>query len=344
MELSPRKQAVLAAVTKAYIKTGDPVGSKALTALLKNAPSAATLRNEMSELCDMGLLAQPHTSAGRIPTSSGFKLYVNSLMTPEKLSDGMKRQIDSSLDGLHCAPEKIPEAAGKLLSDLTGLPAVVCFETDGSPKIKSAELFPVSRGSVMLLIVTADGRTRHTVLRLGTECTKSFLEKSRDIISRRINGRRTDELTRGYMQSVAAEAGADAFALMPLFSSVLESAAGIESSGAYLLGEQRLYGICESKAAAKRILSLVALREPMITLTKRFDGNIGTVFGRDSGFRELENNTMIAAKYYGSDRFKGTLCVIGPNRMSYGQIIPSVEYTALRLTEIMTEAQKDMED
>ena len=79
MELSPRKQAVLAAVTKAYIKTGEPVGSKALTALLKNAPSAATLRNEMSELCDMGLLAQPHTSAGRIPTSSGFKLYVNSL-------------------------------------------------------------------------------------------------------------------------------------------------------------------------------------------------------------------------------------------------------------------------
>ena len=340
MELSPRKQAVLAAVTKAYIKTGEPVGSKALTALLKNAPSAATLRNEMSELCDMGLLAQPHTSAGRIPTSSGFKLYVNSLMTPEKLSDGMKRRIDSSLIGLHCAPE----AAGKLLSDLTGLPAVVCFKTDGSPKIRSVELFPVSKGSVMLLIVTADGRTRHTVLRLGTDYTRDYAEKCRDIIVRRINGRRTDELTRGYMQSLAAEAGTDTFALMPLFSAVLESAAGIESSGAYLLGEQRLYGICESQAAAKRILSLVALREPMLTLTERFDGNVGTVFGRDSGFRELENNTIIAAKYYGSDRFKGTLSVIGPNRMSYGQIIPSVEYTALRLTEIMTEAQKDMED
>ena len=192
MELSPRKQADLAAVTKAYIKTGEPVGSKALTALLKNAPSAATLRNEMSELCDMGLLAQPHTSAGRIPTSSGFKLYVNSLMTPEKLSDGMKRRIDSSLIGLHCAPEKIPEAAGKLLSDLTGLPAVVCFKTDGSPKIRSVELFPVSKGSVMLLIVTADGRTRHTVLRLGTDYTRDYAEKCRDIIVRRINGRRTD--------------------------------------------------------------------------------------------------------------------------------------------------------
>lgn len=344
MELSPRKQAVLAAVTKAYIKTGEPVGSKALTALLKNAPSAATLRNEMSELCDMGLLAQPHTSAGRIPTSSGFKLYVNSLMTPEKLSDVMKRRIDSKLSGLHCAPEKIPTEAGNLLSDLTGLPAVVCFKTDGSPKIRNAEIFPVSKGSVMLLIVTADGRTRHTVLRLGADYTKGYAEKCRDIIVRRINGRRTDELTRGYMQSVAAEAGTDAFALMSLFSALFESAAGIESSGVFLLGEQRLYGICESQAAAKRILSLVALREPMLTLTERFDGNVGTVFGRDSGFRELENNTIIAAKYYGSDRFKGTLSVIGPNRMSYGQIIPSVEYTALRLTEIMTGAQKDMED
>lgn len=344
MELSPRKQAVLAAVTKAYIETGEPIGSKALTALLKNAPSAATLRNEMSELCDMGLLAQPHTSAGRIPTSSGFKLYVNSLMTPEKLSDGMKRRIDISLGGLHCAPEKIPSAAGRLLSELTGLPSVVCFETDGSPKIRNVEILPISRSSVMLLIVTADGRTRHTVLRLGADYTKELAEKSQSIIKTRINGKRTDELTRGYMQSVVTESGAYALALMPLFTALLESAAGIESSGAELFGEQLLYGICKNDAAAKRIMSLISLREPLIKLTERFNGNVGTVFGRDSGFRELENNTIIAARYYGSDRFKGTLGVIGPNRMSYGQIIPGVEYIALRLTEIMTEAQKDMED
>lgn len=84
MELSPRKQAVLAAVTKAYIKTGEPVGSKALTALLKNAPSAATLRNEMSELCDMGLLAQPHTSAGRIPTRQRLPSFMSIRSDPRK--------------------------------------------------------------------------------------------------------------------------------------------------------------------------------------------------------------------------------------------------------------------
>ena len=86
MELSPRKQAVLAAVTKAYIATGEPVGSKALAAMLKNAPSSATLRNEMSELCELGLLSQPHTSAGRVPTSRGFRTYIDTLMKTDKIS------------------------------------------------------------------------------------------------------------------------------------------------------------------------------------------------------------------------------------------------------------------
>ena len=115
MELSPRKRAVLAAVAKAYIKTGEPVGSKTLAAMLKNAPSSATLRSEMSELCELGLLAQPHTSAGRVPTSRGLKTYVDSLMSPDKISEGDKAFIDRGLSNIHAAPEKIPEIGGELL-------------------------------------------------------------------------------------------------------------------------------------------------------------------------------------------------------------------------------------
>ena len=86
IELTPRKQAVLKAIVKAYIETGEPIGSKILTSLIENAPSSATLRNEMSELVSMGLLEQPHTSAGRIPTSDGLKLYVNNLMSKTEIS------------------------------------------------------------------------------------------------------------------------------------------------------------------------------------------------------------------------------------------------------------------
>ena len=102
MELSPRKQAVLAAIIRTYIETGEPVGSKVLTGLIENAPSSATLRNEMSELCGLGLLEQPHTSAGRIPTSNGFKVYVDSLMRPKQITASAKNFIDSRLSDIYC--------------------------------------------------------------------------------------------------------------------------------------------------------------------------------------------------------------------------------------------------
>ena len=98
LELTPRKQAVLKAIVKAYIETGEPVGSKILTELIENAPSSATLRNEMSELCDLGFLEQPHTSAGRIPTSRGFQFYVKKLMPAGEISESDKAYIDNALE------------------------------------------------------------------------------------------------------------------------------------------------------------------------------------------------------------------------------------------------------
>ena len=92
------------------------------------------------------------------------------------------------------------------------------------------------------------------------------------------------------------------------------------------------------------LISLVNLREPMLSLLDGIDGRVGVIFGNDTGFTELNSDSIVAARYSGKDKYKGTVGVIGPNRMSYDQIIPSVEYTALKLTELMTQAQKDMEE
>ena len=344
MELSPRKQAVLAAVTSAYIKTGEPIGSKALTLLLKNAPSSATLRSEMSELCDLGLLTQPHTSAGRIPTSRGFKLYVDTLMRPDKISESDKAFIDAGLKNLHTAPEEIPQRAGELLSELTGLPAVTCFCTGSSPEIRRAELIPVSRNSVLLLLITRDGRARSRIFRTGLGYTPGLALKFSELVEKRVKGRPVTELTKGYMQSIIASAGSDSLDLAPFMSVLFETAAGIEESDVSLSGETELYNICESEAAARRILSLVSLKEPILSIIDGINGGLGVVFGSETGFRELNSKTVIAAKYGGKDRLKGAVALIGPNRISYDRLIPVVEYTALRLSDIMTEAGQDMEE
>lgn len=342
MELSPRKQAVLAAVTKAYIETGEPIGSKALTLILKNAPSSATIRSEMSELCELGLLTQPHTSAGRIPTSRGFKLYVDMLMSPDKISESDKAFIDNGLRNLHIAPEKIPRTACELLSSMTGLPAITCFKAEQSPIIKQAQLVRLSRNSVLLWLLTGDGRTRSQVFRTGCAYTPELDSKFTEIVSKRLTGKNVNELTRAYMQSVTASAAS--LDLAPVISALFEMAQGIEASDVTLSGESALYNICGSETAARRLLSLIKLKEPLLSVVDGIKGNTGVVFGGETGYKELWGYNVIAAKYSVKDKYKGAVGLIGPNRVSYNRLIPVIEYTATRLSDIMTEAGKDMEE
>ena len=344
MELTPRKQAVLKAIVKAYIETGEPVGSKILTSLLENAPSSATLRNEMSELCELGLLQQPHTSAGRVPTTVGYKVYVDTLMNKNEVSAQTAAYIDDALKEVNCEPEAIPQLAARALSKLTGLPAVCCLITDNPPKIKQIELLPIGRYSFLLLVVTDDGRARNRILRLSKDFSDEARECFNSIYDVHIKRKTVDTLTKGYMQSVIARAGIYALELMPIFTAIFETAADIEEKAVHLSGENALYNISGSEQAARRILSLIKSRDPFISILRDIGDGVGAVFGVDTGYKELLEDTIIAAKFSGADKYKGYVGVIGPTRMSYEQIMPATKYAAMKLTEIMTEAQKDMED
>ena len=341
IELTPRKQAVLKAIVKAYIETGEPIGSKILTSLIENAPSSATLRNEMSELVSMGLLAQPHTSAGRIPTSDGLKLYVNNLMQKSDILLDHKDFIDNRFDMINEMPEKIPAKAGEILSDLTSLPVIACIITPETAVIKKIELLNLSRNTVMLLLLTNDSRTRNRIFRLGDSITPQMLERFKEIVNTKIKGKPLEELSIGYMQSLVASVGLDAFDLMPLFNVLFETANEIESMSVDLSGVSRLYNVCGNEESARRIISLIESRDPIISLFERLGD--GVVFGKDTGFSELHGDTLIAAKF-GNNKYKGYIAVIGPDRLSYEQIIPTIEYTASKLSALMTKAQKDMED
>ncbi len=341
IELTPRKQAVLKAIVKAYIETGEPIGSKFLTELIENAPSSATLRNEMNELAGMGLLEQPHTSAGRIPTSDGLKLYVNDLMVKGEITPDKKSFIDERFDGITDMPEKIPARAGEILSDLTGLPVIACVLTNETATVKKVELLNISRNTVMLLAVTGDSRTRNRIFRLSNDFTPELLEKFKEIVNLKIKGKPLEDLCIGYMQSIVASLGLDAFKLMPLFNALFETLNEIDSKAVDLSGVSRLYNVCGDEEKAKRIISLIERRDPIISLFE-CTGN-GVLFGKDTGYSEFTSDTLIAAKFT-SDKYKGYIALIGPNRISYEQLIPTIEYTAEKLSKVITAAQKDMED
>ena len=344
MELTERKRAVLKAIVKAYIDTGEPIGSKNLMLLLDNAPSSATLRNEMSELCELGLLLQPHTSAGRIPTSKGYRFYVDSLMSPSVLPDKSARYIKEEVETLRSDPESMPVSAAKILSELTGLPAVACLIPEKIPRIKRIELLPIGKFSTMLLLITDDGRTRNRIFRQGRSFTEDMKNCFDDIVRQNIKGKPINELTKAYMQSVIVKSGIYSLSLMPLLTAAFETASEIETSSVTLSGDKYLYNVCSDEKQADGIFSLIRRKDPIVSIFESAEEQGGVVFGADTGFEELSPNTVIASKFTSCDKYKGYLGIIGPNRMSYEQIIPFIKYTADVLTVNMTEAQKDMED
>lgn len=343
MELSPRKQAVLKAIVKAYIETGEPIGSKNLTLLLENAPSSATLRNEMSELCELGLLHQPHTSAGRIPTNEGYRIYIDSLMSRSVLNVNSAQFIEDALMTIRTEPENIPRITAETLSHFTGLPAVSVLITEKTPRVKKIELLPIGKYSLMLLVITDDGRNRNCVFRQGKNFTESAENTFRELVERRIKGKPVTELTKAYMQTVATEAGLFALDLLPLFTAVYETTQKIKMIDVNLSGEKHLYNICGDKSAHK-IVSLLNDEQSAIRIFKDIKDETEVIFGADTGYSELSNNTVVAARFNGAQKYNGYIGVIGPNRISYEQIIPLIEYTAEKLTKIMSEAEKDMED
>lgn len=342
MELSARKKAVLAAIIRTYIETGEPVGSKVLTELLENAPSSATLRNEMSELSELGLLTQPHTSAGRVPTSRAFQLYVTSLMEPSGIADSTRRYIDSSLSDAVGELEILPGIASETLSALTGFPAVSCYTVNADVTVKKVGLVPVSKRSGLLFVITSDGRSRSRICRLplGFELLSDVFTK---IVRERILRTPLYDMGKAKLQNIIAAAGLDALELMPLITSVFEMASEVAVSPVNISGSAGLYRLF-GEDNARRILTLAEMREPFLRVLEMSTGECEVIFGSDTPFKELRGTAIAVAKYQVGGRYRGRIGIIGPARMSYDQIIPSIEYTAERLTKLMTDAGKDMED
>ena len=343
MELSERKRQILAAIVKAYIISGEPIGSKMLCDILENAPSSATLRNEMSSLCNMGFLEQPHTSAGRVPTPSAYRLYVEDMMPKGEISQGDKETIDAALSNSNCDPEHLPETAAKLLSDLTGLPVVAANISKYGPTIKKVEYMRLGLHSLMLFVVTSDGRTRSRLCHIEKGCDSLDFTLFDKILCDKILDKSAKSLSPAAMQSIFVSAGSGAFPLMPLFAFLFDMISDISKSDINIVGTSNIYAFCPARDDANKMLSLLTKRDTVLEIISKSDANVGIVLGAETPYSALNNSSVVFAKY-GSNDYMGSLCIIGPTRMSYEHILPCIRYAALRLSERLAVSLKDMEE
>lgn len=336
MELSKRKADILAAIVKYHIATGEPVGSKWLTGVLENAPSSATLRNEMSDLCALGYLAQPHTSAGRIPTSKGYEFYVNRLMDEDVLSDSFKKQVDEYLyEAAHDA-QGLPEAAAKLISNVTGLPAFCGKISDENLRIQKVEVIPMGSHLTMLVAFTSDCRVGSKLCRSSVPVGGEKRETLLTILKNSAEGKTLSTLTAGNMQNILKTCGTDALDFLPLIASFVDMIKEMGRSDLRIFGEANMYSFFGGSESLQQLSSFLERKEGLLSIIEGCSDKASVIFGSETGFSQLNRTTLVVAPYGPAGATAGRLGVIGPTRMSYGRILPSIAYISLKVSELMT--------
>ena len=176
MELTERKKKVLRSVVDMYIRTAEPVGSKAITELPDMNYSSATIRNEMADLLAMGYLEQPHTSAGRIPSAAGYRLYVDELMADYRLSMDETKTINTAIEEKMQQVDKLVEKVAKLVSQATDLPAISMASRRAGAMVKRFEVIPAGPGSVILVVMLTDEQVVNKLIKLPVSVTESDLK------------------------------------------------------------------------------------------------------------------------------------------------------------------------
>ncbi len=335
-ELSERKKQVLAAVVEQYIKTGEPIGSKELIALTGMSVSSATVRNEMSDLAAMGYLEQPHTSAGRVPSQKGYRYYVDNLMKSREIDELNRRMIEAGVSSAAGDPERLIARAGEVLADLTKCACVSTAPGGEAMLIRRIELVPVGVHSAMLVLLTSNGILKSRLCRLDCELTAKICEQFYNIVQSCIIGKPASDISVASMQTVAASVDGDVFAMLPLIAAVCELAKSTATSRIMVGGSSNLF--TSYGRDAFELLDFLNKKEPLTAVISGTTEPINVKIGKENIYRQLENSSVIVAKYSVGGSDSGSIGIIGPTRMDYENIIPSVKYLTNLVGRLITQA------
>ncbi len=332
--IDARSAAVLREIVEQYVETGEPVGSRTLSRRLPLALSPATIRNVMADLTESGLLYAPHTSAGRLPTERGLRLFVDGLLQFGDLSEEEREAISAALAASGRSLEDTLAEAGSLLSGLSAAAGLVLAPKSDSA-LKHIEFVPLGSGRALVVLVNAEGQVENRVIETPPGLPLSALQQASNYLNARLSGRPIAELRR----LVAAEIAANRTELDQLSAAVV--AAGLATwtgegrSGSLIVrGQAKLLAdvtALDRLGAIQRLFERLETQETMLKLLELVEVSEGVriFIGAESGLFDAAGLSMVVAPARNAaDRIVGAIGVIGPTRINYGRIIPVVDYTA----------------
>lgn len=341
--LDPRAAELLRLLVERYIHDGQPVGSRTLSRAGALDLSPATIRNVMADLDELGLVVSPHTSAGRVPTARGYRYFVDQLLAPEPLGEADQQRIAEALAGPPRKSDDLVQAASSLLSQLTAMAGVVTLPRRNLAILRRIEFLPLSGNRVLAILVVNHQEVQNRVIHTERAYGADELEHYANALNEHFAGRDLVGLRRALLDE-AMDAQNRVNLVLREAAAMASAAMGDESArkGDYVLaGGSNLMGFQEL-SDVMRLRGLFEVLDRKRELLNLFDqcldaDGVQIFIGEESGYRVLDEVSVVTAPYYVDGQVAGRLGVIGPTRMAYNRIIPLVKQTARLLSAGLNE-------
>lgn len=325
MPLSDRKIKILQAIINDYIATAEPVGSRTIAKKYDMGISSATIRNEMSDLEDMGLIYQPHASSGRIPSDLGYRLYVDKLMQKKELNENENQFLQSVVFQNINHIDYLMEETAKAISFLTKYTTIISEPIIKRTVLKQIRLLPLDDTSVLLVIATEENFIKNHIIHVSSPIPENDLHVISGIINDSLQGCSIDEISPEIILQLEFRLGIYKSFVPSLIEAVKATVKSAEKVQVHMSGTKNILAFPEFSdiQKAKNIFQTLEEKDMLVTLlgkTNEHDG-LQIMIGNENNIQEMKDCSIITASYKMSETTRGSIGIIGPTRMDYSQVI-----------------------
>ena len=342
MELTERKKKVLRSVVDLYIRTAEPVGSKAITELPDMNYSSATIRNEMADLTAMGYLEQPHTSAGRIPSPAGYRLYVDELMLDYRLTMDETHSINMALEEKMQRVDRMVERVAKMVSQATNLPAISLASRQGGATVKRFDLILAGSGSFILVLMLSNDEVLNKLIKLPLNVEETDLKVLSALLNATMTQIPPEDYTAELLERVMRSAGAAASLVPVIVEFTTDTLRRQGGTNMAVAGQMRLLGQPEYRDVDKAQRVLTSLDEDTLSnlpAVLRSDNGTQVLVGPENVAQELKDTSVVMTKFDIGDGMQGMIGVVGPTRMDYAKVTARLSYFAESLSKMFAKPE-----
>ncbi len=335
MLLDERKKRILEAVIEEYNATAEPVGSTKIANDYKLGFSPATIRNEMANLEELGYLEQPHVSAGRVPSSLGYRFYVDSIMQEKKLTPTEKQLIDQMLKEDVTKFETLIKEASNIIARLTNYASIAIGPAMDNCKVEEIKLVKIGQDRLMIVILADNGIIKESIIKYTGQIPEENIEIFNNYLNYKLRGMNFNDIYDNINEYVESELYNISTNIVPLVVE-LNNLLVNNNAEIYMDGAKNLLNLPELKKeeTLKNFLNIIETQDALKEMLKNgYDGNINVYIGQENAFEDLKDFTIITYKQKINDKEIGTIGLIGPKRMDYKKVIPVIKYVGDAIQE-----------